>query len=96
MVQYAGSQDSSLVWNPKVHAYVDRNLYENAMSTQDPHLKSYTGVKPNFGGGLVKEGEGIGTTAKHMKKLTTVLSKNQKLHSMNAPSPQELTKKINL
>lgn len=56
MVQYAGSQDSSLVWNPKVHAYVDRNLYENAMTTQDPHLKSYTGVKPNFGGGLVKEG----------------------------------------
>ena len=31
------------------------------------------------------EWEGIGTTAKKMKKLTTVLSKNQKLHSFNVP-----------
>lgn len=31
------------------------------------------------------EWEGIGTTTKKMKKLTTVLSKNQKLHSFNVP-----------
>lgn len=31
-----------------------------------------------------------------MRKLTTVMSKNQKLHSMNVPSSPELTKKVNL
>ena len=31
-----------------------------------------------------------------MKKLTTVLSKNQKLYSMNQPPPKEFIKRINL
>ena len=48
-------------------------------------------MSPNFGGGNVKEWETIGSTAKKMKKLTTVLSKNQKLHSFNVPA---ITKKF--
>jgi len=46
------------------------------MKTLDPTSSDYKGVSPNFGGGLVKSGEGIGSTTKHMKKLTTVFSKN--------------------
>lgn len=46
------------------------------MATQDPTAPDYQGTSPNFGGGLVGEDEGIGTTKKAMKKLTTVLSKN--------------------
>mgnify|MGYP006907045050 CR=1 FL=1 len=43
------------------------------------------------------EGEGIGSTPKAMKKLTTVLSKNQKLHSMNVPGATEkFLKKVNI
>jgi len=53
-------------------------------------------VSPNFGGGLVQEGEGIGSTLKAMKKLTTVLSKNQKLHSMNQLPPKEFIRRVNL
>jgi hypothetical protein len=79
--------NSDLVWNPKVHAFVDRILFENAMATGDPTARGYKGVKPNFGGGRVEPGMGIGSTEKNMKKLTTVLSKNQKLYSMNVPVP---------
>lgn len=85
-----------MLWNPKIHAYVDKALMEDALKTGDPHVKGYKGVSPNFGGGLVQEGEGIGSTRKHMKKLTTVLSKNQKLHSMNKPTPKEFNRKVNL
>lgn len=66
------------------------------MRTQDPTGKDYKGLSPNFGGGLVKDGDGIGSTLKAMRKLTHVLSKNQKLYSMNQPSPREFTKKVNL
>ena len=66
------------------------------MRTQDPTGKDYKGVSPNFGGGLVKDGDGIGSTLKAMKKLTTVLSKNQKLFSMNQPPPKEFIKRVNL
>ena len=69
-------QDESLIWNPAVHGFVNRNLYEKALETGDPTSKSYRGVSPNFGGGNIKEWETIGKTAKRMKKLTTVLSKN--------------------
>lgn len=48
-------------------------------------------MSPNFGGGLTNEMEGLGSTPKKMKKLTTVLSKNQKLHSFNVPA---ITKKF--
>jgi len=60
------------------------------MKTQDPTSPGYRGVSPNFGGGNVEEGKGIGSTKKHMTKLTTVLSKNQKLFSMNRPVPEVL------
>ena len=66
------------------------------MRTQDPTGKDYKGVSPNLGGGLVKDGDGIGSTLKAMKKLTTVLSKNQKLFSMNQPPPKEFIKRVNL
>lgn len=46
------------------------------METGDPTSPEYKGVSPNFGGGIVEQGSGIGSTSKHMKKLTTVLSKN--------------------
>jgi hypothetical protein len=59
-----------------VHAYVDKVLYENAMKTGDPTSPEYKGVSPNYGGGNVVEGKGLGSTRKHMTKLTTVLSKN--------------------
>lgn len=68
--------DNDLVWNQKVHAFVDRQLYEDALATQDPTRSNYRGVSPNFGGGTIEEGRGIGTSVKRMKKLTTVLSKN--------------------
>ena len=42
-------------------------------------------------GGNIEEGQTIGKTPKRMKKLTTVLSKNQKLHSFNVPA---VTKKF--
>ncbi len=42
-----------MVWNPKIHAYVDKDLMEDALKTGDPHVKGYKGVSPNFGGGLV-------------------------------------------
>ena len=48
-------------------------------------------MSPNFGGGNVPEWETIGSTKYKMKKLTTVLSKNQKLHSFNVPA---ITKKF--
>ncbi len=62
-----------------------------AIHTQETPDHGDTGVSPNFGGGLTKDGEGIGKTPKKMKKLTTVFSKNQKLHSFNVPA---LTKKF--
>ena len=62
-----------------------------AIRTQETTDKGYRGVSPNFGGGLTQDGEGVGSTPKKMKKLTTVLSKNQKLHSFNVPA---LTKKF--
>ena len=46
-----------------------------AIHTQETTDKGYKGVSPNFGGGLTKDGEGIGKTPKKMKKLTTVFSK---------------------
>jgi hypothetical protein len=79
------------VWNPMVHGYVDRISFENAMKTEDPTQKGYAGVNPNFGGGTTDPDSGPGSGPKKMKKLTTVLSKNQKLHSMNVP---ELTTKF--
>lgn len=57
----------------------------SALETADPTKQGYKGVKPNFGGGRIKEWESIGSTPQKMKKLTTVLSKNQKLHSFNVP-----------
>lgn len=54
-------------------------------------MKGYKGTSPNFGGGNVPEWLTIGKTPKKMKKLTTVLSKNQKLHSFNVPA---VTKKF--
>ena len=77
----SSDSDSNLVWNPAISAYVDRSMYERALAVQDPSQKGYKGVKPNYGGGLTKldlnTGKGgIGSTDKHMKKLTTVLSKN--------------------
>ena len=45
---------------------------------------------------MVKDHEGLGSTTKNMKKLTTVFSKNQKLHSMNIPAPAGFTTKVNL
>ena len=77
--------DSSLVWNPNVRGFVDKIDYNKALKTQDPTSKSYRGVKPNFGGGNQEDWERIGSTHKKMKKLTTVLSKNQKLNSFNVP-----------
>jgi len=62
-------------------------MYEKALAVKDPAQPGYKGIKPNYGGGLTKidpRGRGIGSTHKKMKKLTTVLSKNQMLHSMNA------------
>ena len=75
--------DPTLAWNKNVNAYVDRELYEKALKTQDPTDKNYKGVSPNFGGGLQDPEKGIGSTRKNMNKLTTVLSKNQKLNSFN-------------
>lgn len=73
------------VWNPLVNGYVDRKAFEDAMKTKDPTQKNYVGVKPNFGGGTTDPEAGPGSGPKKMKKLTTVLSKNQKLLSMNVP-----------
>ena len=70
---------------------MDKYQYLKALETADPTAKGYTGVSPNFGGGNVAEWETIGSTPKKMKKLTTVLSKNQKLHSFNVPA---ITKKF--
>ena len=75
--------DANQAWNPKIRAYVDKSLLEGALQTRDPTQPGYKGVSPNYGGGLIEDGRGIGTSRKHMKKLTTVLSKNQKLYSMN-------------
>lgn len=83
--------DESLVWNPSVNGYVDKKMYEDAIQTKDPTMKGYKGTSPNFGGGNVPEWLTIGKTPKKMKKLTTVLSKNQKLHSFNVPA---VTKKF--
>ena len=83
-------------WNPKLRAYVDKQLIEDALQTKDPTQPDYKGVSPNYGGGKVEEGRGIGTTTKKMKKLTTVLSKNQKLYSMNQPTPSLFNRKVNL
>ena len=77
--------DDKLIWNPVLNGYVDKKLYFKALQTQDPTRAGYQGVSPNFGGGLLQDGEGLGSTKKKMKKLTTVLSKNQKLNSMNTP-----------
>ena len=77
--------DDKYIWNPLLHGYVDRVIYEKALKTDDPTRRGYRGVSPNFGGNNQEEGRGIGTTPKHMRKLTTVLSKNQKLNSMNVP-----------
>ena len=74
-----------------MHAFVDRRLYEDAVNTKDPTSKGYKGVSPNFGGGLQDPEKGLGSTPKKMKKLTTVLSKNQKLNSFNV---HEITKKF--
>lgn len=53
------------VWNPKIKAFVDQKLFDDAMRTKDPTAKDYKGVSPNYGGGLVDlEAEGIGSTAK--------------------------------
>lgn len=68
--------DENQVWNPKIKSYVDKDLFEAAMKTQEPTSPNYKGVSPNFGGGIVEKGKGIGSTLKAMKKLTTVLSKN--------------------
>ena len=76
------SENTELIYNPRIKAYVDRRSYEDALATQDPTQKKYKGVSPNFGGGLTGDA-GIGSTLKGMKKLTTVLSKNQKIASMN-------------
>lgn len=84
-------QNDKLVWNPAVRGFVDKKLYEAALETGDPTVKDYEGVSPNFGGGNITEGMKIGQTPKRMKKLTTVLSKNQKLHSFNVPA---ITKKF--
>lgn len=84
-------QDAKLIWNPAVKSYVDKKLYMDALETKDPTAKGYKGVSPNFGGGNQPWGETIGKTPKKMKKLTTVLSKNQKLHSFNVPN---ITKKF--
>ena len=83
-------------WNPKIRAYVDKHLLESALRTEDPTKPGYKGVSPNYGGGIIEEGRGIGTSEKHMKKLTTVLSKNQKLYSMNQPTPSQFGRKVNL
>jgi len=80
-----------LIYNPAVRGYVDKVNYLKAINTQEATDKGYKGVSPNFGGGLVKDGDTIGKTPKRMKKLTTVLSKNQKLHSFNVPA---ITKKF--
>ena len=68
--------DNKLIWNPMLNGYVDKLLYEKALKTQDPTRPGYKGVSPNFGGGNLLEGEGLGATPKKMRKLTTVLSKN--------------------
>ena len=65
-----------MMWNPKIRAYVDKELFEDAMKTGDPTSPGYKGISPNYGGGIVEEGKGIGTTRERMKNLTTVLSKN--------------------
>jgi hypothetical protein len=73
------------VWSPYVNGYVDRKSFEDALKTQDPTQEGYKGTSPNFGGGTTDPDAGRGSGPKKMKKLTTVLSKNQKLHSMNVP-----------
>ena len=90
------ADDPNLVWNPAVHGYVDKELYEDALKTGDPTSPKYKGVSPNFGGGIVdvEDGKGIGSTKKAMKKLTTVLSKNQKLK--NADKTAKLYNKNSL
>lgn len=75
--------NGTMVWNDKIKAFVDKQLFKQALSTGDPTQKDYKGISPNYGGGLVEADKGLGSTHKKMKKLTTVLSKNQKLHSMN-------------
>ena len=84
-------QDESLIWNPQVNGYVNKKRYLEACETRDPTVIGYKGISPNFGGGNVSEWETIGSTPKKMKKLTTVLSKNQKKHSFNVPA---VTKKF--
>ena len=49
------------------------SFYEDAMKTGDPTSPGYKGISPNYGGGIVEEGKGNGTTRERMKKLTTVL-----------------------
>ena len=80
-----------MIWNPEVNGYVDKKRYLEACKTEDSTAINYKGTSPNFGGGNVKEWETIGSTPKKMKKLTTVLSKNQKKHSFNVPA---VTKKF--
>ena len=77
--------DENLVWNPAVKGYVDKKLYLQAIETKDPTARGYRGVSPNFGGGKIEFDMSIGQTPQKMKKLTTVLSKNQKLNSFNVP-----------
>jgi len=79
------------VWNPLVNGYVDKQTYEDALKTKDPTQEGYKGTKPNFGGGTTDPNDGPGSGPKKMRKLTTVLSKNQKLYSMNVP---EITAKF--
>lgn len=68
-----------------MRGYVDKKLYMKALETKDPTQAGYKDVSPNFGGGNIEPGMTIGKTPKKMKKLTTVLSKNQKLNSFNVP-----------
>ena len=68
--------DDKYIWNPVLHGYVDKIIYEKALKTGDPTRPGYKGVSPNYGGGNQEEGESIGKTRVKMKKLTTVLSKN--------------------